>query len=488
MKIEAHKLITIRKLKVFLIAGLAILFSLGFHFLVTVTLADHDVRIGLTDLFLPMLLLVAIVDLAKKNEFPNINIKYGWYWTIVLTTWVLISFVIGVINSSILQDWVLINKVTGWFVLMCYFFCGAWISGQNEIVRRLFLKYLILVAFLIGFYSLSIDYLGEIELFLPFIEYKLRLQGFSANPNAFGILMASVFILHIPYILKNEFITPKVNFFISGVLLLCVYQTLSRSAWLGLIIAIIGLLFYRRECWKPIGISVCMCLMMNFIYVTSIPYSYQIAIDNKVQDRIISVTKSWSEKSNSAADVGVPVADSNTGNKSESKSKTTYLTNLIGDIKVKDTSKTNKKAQALKNSRLTSFNDSGINYRIDMFKRSFGYWVDSPIIGIGLGGYLWKSKLENKNPHSYIIHNSGIWLLTEMGLIGFLLFLVFFSNCFFQLVKKGQETEPLTIGMAGILLVMLGASIGTEILYQRYLWFLLGMALTVRPTEQGERL
>ncbi len=46
--------------------------------------------------------------------------------------------------------------------------------------------------------------------------------------------------------------------------------------------------------------------------------------------------------------------------------------------------------------------------------------------------------------------------------------------------------DPFLWGTVGVLLVFAGASVGTEILYQRYFWFLLGLALAVpyRPSRE----
>ena len=120
-----------------------------------------------------------------------------------------------------------------------------------------------------------------------------------------------------------------------------------------------------------------------------------------------------------------------------------------------------------------------------MYKTAIAYWMEHPVVGIGLGSYRWRSQEEKISLHSYHIHNTGIWLLTEMGLVGLLLFSGFFLVLFITLVSKRKNADALSIGVTGVLLVMIGASAGTEILYQRYLWFLLGMALVFHEGKQA---
>ena len=119
-----------------------------------------------------------------------------------------------------------------------------------------------------------------------------------------------------------------------------------------------------------------------------------------------------------------------------------------------------------------------IGKRLKIIKRSLSYWIEKPVIGIGLGSYIWKSQKDGIPDDVITIHNSANWLLVETGIVGLVLFSIFIYICIKTLMSKNDYTNILpTYGMASIILVMIGASIGTEVIYQRYFWLLLGISM-----------
>ena len=98
---------------------------------------------------------------------------------------------------------------------------------------------------------------------------------------------------------------------------------------------------------------------------------------------------------------------------------------------------------------------------------------------------------DNVNKYGYQLHASFLWVIVEMGVIGICLFSVLFINLFRRLLKNADtHNRYITTGIAGVLLVMLGSSVGTEVLYQRYLWILLGIGFSITiqtslPTEKS---
>ena len=100
-------------------------------------------------------------------------------------------------------------------------------------------------------------------------------------------------------------------------------------------------------------------------------------------------------------------------------------------------------------------------------------------MGIGLGGFLWSHRSSNDPLRGIQIHATPLWLLVETGIVGLALFAAFYFAVMRALLwRNGKwEKDPVLIGIAAALVVMGVASIGTEILYQRYLWFLAGLGL-----------
>jgi O-antigen ligase len=104
---------------------------------------------------------------------------------------------------------------------------------------------------------------------------------------------------------------------------------------------------------------------------------------------------------------------------------------------------------------------------------AFQMWRESPLSGVGLGTFFHEQVAAGvKQPQ--LIHTSGLWLLTETGLLGVLLVGGFGLYSLWLLLKR---PEPICRAMIGVITVFVVGSIGNELMYQRYFWFLLGFAL-----------
>ena len=119
-------------------------------------------------------------------------------------------------------------------------------------------------------------------------------------------------------------------------------------------------------------------------------------------------------------------------------------------------------------------------------KSAITQWQKSPVMGIGLGTFYWRQindedELSSVVQDPAVIHTSVLWILTEMGLIGLFLFTGFIVSAFIALWKANnrQPTQPIIQASILILIAMIGISIGTEALYQRYFWLFLGMGLAL---------
>jgi O-antigen ligase len=124
---------------------------------------------------------------------------------------------------------------------------------------------------------------------------------------------------------------------------------------------------------------------------------------------------------------------------------------------------------------------NAVQERIASAFKALEMWRGAPIIGEGLGSY--RHAIEGQSDIADTIHNSFLWLLAETGLVGALLFLAFFGIVLYSLYRASRvpNADPLIAGVFGVLLVFAGASIGTEIMYQRYFWFLMGLAICLPP-------
>ena len=121
----------------------------------------------------------------------------------------------------------------------------------------------------------------------------------------------------------------------------------------------------------------------------------------------------------------------------------------------------------------------GLATRIEIFYRSLSYWKESPIMGIGLGGHIWNSQKEGVPADAVTIHNSLNWLLVETGVIGIIIFLLIILlsiKSLYQHRLYDSDFLPSST-MISIIFLFIGASLATEVIYQRYFWLLLGLFL-----------
>ncbi len=125
---------------------------------------------------------------------------------------------------------------------------------------------------------------------------------------------------------------------------------------------------------------------------------------------------------------------------------------------------------------------SAIMQRWDQVAGGLRCFAASPLWGIGLGTYR-----EYGAPS--IIHNTYVWLLAEMGLIGLvvlLLLLVRVGRNWAAALRGTGWNLGLAVGGTAAFAAMLGFAVGIEALYQRPLWLLFALAELLRQrTSQG---
>ena len=116
----------------------------------------------------------------------------------------------------------------------------------------------------------------------------------------------------------------------------------------------------------------------------------------------------------------------------------------------------------------------------------FGGWqlfVDHPIFGAGLGAFRHQEHISTSG-QPLLIHSSPIWLLAEMGIVGFLIFAV--PVLHILLTEVHRRHRDLSSKLLVICLVAFGImSVPADMIYQRTFWLLIGAALALRHTSEG---
>jgi hypothetical protein len=85
---------------------------------------------------------------------------------------------------------------------------------------------------------------------------------------------------------------------------------------------------------------------------------------------------------------------------------------------------------------------SGSEFRLYLIKKGLEYWSDSPIVGHGLNNYRVLS-YKDTGLHTYS-HNTGVELLSGLGVIGFVLYLIFYLSIF-AFLFKARKVIPVDV-------------------------------------------
>jgi O-antigen ligase len=125
--------------------------------------------------------------------------------------------------------------------------------------------------------------------------------------------------------------------------------------------------------------------------------------------------------------------------------------------------------------------------RLRVLSDALVLWRTNPQTGAGLGSF-WdfsQKKYADTTKIVEIIDCTPLWLLTETGLAGLSIFGFFFLSALFGLLKgvrQGDEEEIAFLQSAALLLACFALmSLFQELLYTRFLWFIMGLALARPP-------
>ena len=344
------------------------------------------------------------------------------------------------------QSWAVVNKAGGWLALLGYFALGLWL-GSEQGARDIFLRLFLITGWIASVVSLGLFVLFNYGIQFPMTGPIFRLQGFSANPNAFAIIVACQLVLQM-CLVRREILFPRwLHYAGMTIGLLALFYAGSRSAWVGFAFAAFVMLSMRQLPLREVSIALLLAVAANAL-VLDVP---------RLAPSVAQYVRTAVQPDTVVADPAPAVE---------------YRRNPYRYV-----------------ARAGIVSDPGAQDRVEMTLRALSYWKESPVVGVGLGNYMRLSQRDGYGANAP--HSTGLWILTEMGLVGLAMFLVFFLVCLRTLMwRQGRlETDEIRLGIAAAMLVMAASSIGTEVLYQRYLWVLLGIGLAANPsTSLGQEL
>ena len=103
-------------------------------------------------------------------------------------------------------------------------------------------------------------------------------------------------------------------------------------------------------------------------------------------------------------------------------------------------------------------------------------WLQNPVFGQGLGAFVNQEWLLNNR--YLMIHSSYIWLLAEMGIIGFSVWGLLGAWIVSSANKLPQKFRLATLFICFIIFVSAAVH---EVIYQRIFWWMLGLMFCSKP-------
>jgi O-antigen ligase len=135
------------------------------------------------------------------------------------------------------------------------------------------------------------------------------------------------------------------------------------------------------------------------------------------------------------------------------------------------------------------------NIRFHLWQAGWAVWRDSPITGVGIGGFApaaqdyldFRTQIEDLPPH-----NMFVGLLSETGIVGFLLFAVLIGGCMRRAWRAYKRSNPQRPDASAVWLIAVGLLIAGGLLKdetsEKLLWLALGAAASFRPARAAQRV
>jgi len=137
--------------------------------------------------------------------------------------------------------------------------------------------------------------------------------------------------------------------------------------------------------------------------------------------------------------------------------------------------------------------DESTNQRINFYSLALDLFSNKPITGHGLGSWKYES-LKYKDSTSktilvpYYTHNDFLQILVELGVLGLIIYLVFFRNLLIRLMVKLQNTDAKKILLISIIMFFLNSMLNFPIhRSQEYIPFIIIAALVFALTKNDNK-
>ncbi|MEM7650732.1 MAG: O-antigen ligase family protein [Pseudomonadota bacterium] len=386
----------------------------------------QGLRLNSADLMLPPLGLFILFNLwTKRSSWPQWAGRFG-YWAIALLSGVLmLSLLNGYVQIDEWQSWALINKFIGWLVLMAYLGAGAWIA-TNAPPKIWNIFKLIFVGFFCASVLVEIARMymrWELGMDIPTAK-AIYIEGFMQNRNAYAFL-----------------------FLICALIISAKDKGESSRYWRGLTILfwVLAPLFVMLNGSR--ALMLCLAPLLGYVAIKNRSAFFKTILPCVLIFGAIGLFAF--------------------------QNFSTWIARPIHHTAILMESSENKAQYAQERGIRTNYNHS----RLALIRDSVELIKDYPLTGAGLGGIIHHQK-EKYGEMLSVMDNTLLWILTEMGPFGLFSFVLVYIVMTHTLYRRKDEST--LYESAFVMLIAFGAfSMFHEILYTRFFWFILGMALAV---------
>jgi O-antigen ligase len=384
-------------------------------------------RVNLADLFLPFVgVVVGLSLLLRKSQWPQWQVKYLYLWLAGLFLVLTIALVKGYMEIGYWSSWALINKYIGFLILCAYFFLGGWIVKNSSHADQIITRFMNVFC---GFCVIVLA-ASTVLIFLQiFSDYDLWLSnfawdGFMANRNAFMIVVVFVMICLMCNRKELSFARAQwMHHLFWALLPIFFLYNASRTGWIAMVIILILYLVEQPvQKLKFIGPFI----LLGVLIATASFYTPVVPMNEKKRQFMRILT---------GYELTTPEDEK--------------ILNVEGD-----------------QHRLIAVEDG-----FDLYKQS------NPVIGAGLGSYK-EFQIKKRGEFINLIDFTALWLLVETGALGLGAFAAFFVVCAAALYRSGlKEDDVFRKAMFFYLIAFAGMAVTHELMYSRFLWFAMGLAL-----------
>lgn len=420
---------------VYLLPALALCLLLQWQ----ITLFSGDsyrgLRFNAADLILPFLgLLIGARIFLGLDKLPRWDIPalyYGIAGLAVIMTGALIN---GYHTTGEWDRWALLNKYAGFFVLLAYLGVGGWIGSRpvSEWARAIFPVFIGIWGVILTGTLLSLiwfDMRGDFD----YLREHYPLSAYMGNRNAFALLSFCVLALFTATHLKKEANPSPFLYWLWALAPAFYLYNASRAGMVILpLLLVLFLVLNIRLTIKCIAPALAAGAL--FVYILSLAIS--------------------------------PYALNTT------KRHVQNASTLI--------------ASGIAEHGQESLNYDGDKIRAKTYGDALSLWSRHKLSGGGLGAFR-AYQIETRGQYSDVIDSTPLWLLAETGIIGLAAFAGLFSLALwriFRKIKSKDDPHGVYLGIFLMLAIFGMMSLVHELLYTRFIWFFMGLALALPPAER----